>query len=268
MVSKKFIQHRERPFQSTRLSSSASSSLKWIFPTNIPSDYDWVPEEVLGAPSKVSLTYLEKLKAAKVVFRPSEERKYEVVVLPTKRDENCWKLRSYCSYAPEALAGNSATEEGYVSTTHSDKDVAQRTSEVIKTGPFPPPSHRRKKQRKGSSHAEFVLGENEALDSFWYVLKEGFKNSKFISSCLMSEETEEFAMEDELTRIQKTLLRLVVLSYDVGREIAKFRSTIIAKDKDVHESSIQIKSYKYLFCGCFTLLVKYSRFFVCYWSSR
>ncbi|MED6172038.1 hypothetical protein PIB30_046485 [Stylosanthes scabra] len=39
-----------------------------------------VSDEVLGTPSKVSLAYLEKLKEAKVVIRPFEEGKYELVV--------------------------------------------------------------------------------------------------------------------------------------------------------------------------------------------
>ncbi|MED6179159.1 hypothetical protein PIB30_114542, partial [Stylosanthes scabra] len=56
------------------------------------------------------------------------------------------------------------------------------------------------------------------------------------------EKASEFAVEDELTRIQKMLLRSVVLSYDVGREIPKFRSTIAAKDKAMHESAVKIKN--------------------------
>ncbi|MED6221528.1 hypothetical protein PIB30_055674 [Stylosanthes scabra] len=125
------------------------------------------------------------------------------------------------------LTGNSATEEGSVSTTHSNKDIAQGTSEVVKTGLSPSSSPPRKKQWKK---------------------KEGFKASEFISSCLMSEETEgrvfEFAVEDELIRIQKMMLRLAVLSYDVGREIPNFQSTIASKDKAEHESAVQIKSLK------------------------
>ncbi|MED6130967.1 hypothetical protein PIB30_005621 [Stylosanthes scabra] len=120
------------------------------------------------------------------------------------------------------LAGNSAIEEGSLSATHSDKENAQGTSEVIKIGPSPPSSPPRKKKKK-------VKGLLTLQSNF-----------------LMTEETEEkaseFAVEDELTRIQKMLLRSVVLSYDVGREIPKFRSTIAAKYKAVHESAVKIKN--------------------------
>ncbi|MED6118793.1 hypothetical protein PIB30_005929 [Stylosanthes scabra] len=134
-----------------------------------------------------------------------------------------------------------------MSATHSDKDNAQGTSEVIKIGQSSPssPPRKKKKKGKGSSHEEFVSTNNEALESFGCALKEGFRASDFISNFLMTEETEEKASEfavEELARIQKMLLRSVVLSYNVGREIPKFRSTIAAKDKVVHESAVKIKN--------------------------
>ncbi|MED6191849.1 hypothetical protein PIB30_004509 [Stylosanthes scabra] len=393
MVRKKFIQPGEHPSRSSRLLGSTSSGTKWIFPDNIPSEYDWVSDEVLGTPSKVSLSYLEKLKEAKVVIRTFEEGKYELVV-PNNEERICYSNRSLetksdyfgylipfftkvgrkipffgfqieilqeCKCAPSQLhpnslsiirsfelvcdflehsldvefflfedsyhdfkemyfkkrfhiywnynasssrpslddlsseervvvsiliklwevepldpknifsneeaaleiaggleavatmcrrllAGNSAIEEGSMLATHSDKDNAQGTSEVIKTGSSPPSSPPRKKKNKGkgSFREEFVSTNNEALESFGCALKEGFRASDFISNFLTTEETEEkaseFAVEDELTRIQKMLHRSVVLSYDVGREIPKFRSTIAAKDKAVHESAVKIKN--------------------------
>ncbi|MED6140223.1 hypothetical protein PIB30_091123 [Stylosanthes scabra] len=159
-------------------------------------------------------------------------------------------LEAIAAMRRRILAGNSATEEGSMSPTHSDKDIAQGTSEVVKMGPSPPPSPPRKKQRKkkGVSREESNLDGGEGLDFFGCVLKEGFKASEFISNCLMSEETEErvseFVVEDELIRMQKMMLPSAVLSYDVGREIPKFWSTIAAKDKAVHESAIQIKNLK------------------------
>ncbi|MED6118792.1 hypothetical protein PIB30_005928 [Stylosanthes scabra] len=93
MIRKKFIQPREHPSRSSRLLGSTSSGTKWIFPDNIPSEYDWVSDEVLGTPSKVSLSYLEKLKEAKVVIRTSEEGKYELVV-PNIEERICYSNRS------------------------------------------------------------------------------------------------------------------------------------------------------------------------------
>ncbi|MED6173980.1 hypothetical protein PIB30_064686 [Stylosanthes scabra] len=130
MVRKKFIQPREHPSRSSRLSGSTSSGTKWIFPDNIH-------QSTIG-PSLDDLS--------------SEER---VVV-----------------------------------------------SILIK------------------------LWEVEPLDP---------KN-------LFSNEEAARKFIDELARIQKMLLRSVDLSYDVGREIPKFRSTIAAKDKVVHESAVKIKN--------------------------
>ncbi|MED6145388.1 hypothetical protein PIB30_024747 [Stylosanthes scabra] len=250
MVCKKFIQPREHPSRSSRLSGSTSSGTKWIFSDNIPSEYDWVSDEVLGTPSKVSLSYLEKLKEAKVVIQTSEEGKYELVVpnieericysnrsLETESDwlwEMYFKIRPLPGVTPfyldveknkgfhiywnynafslrpslddlsseervvvsiliklwevepldpknlfsneeaarksivemaggleavaamrqRLLAGNSTTEEGSMSATHSDKDNAQGTSEVVKTGPSPPSSPPRKKKKKEKEENE------------------------------------------------------------------------------------------------------------------
>ncbi|MED6170770.1 hypothetical protein PIB30_034250 [Stylosanthes scabra] len=93
MVRKKFIQPREHPSRSSRLSGSTSSGTKWIFPDNIPSEYDWVSDEVLGTLSKVSLSYSEKLKKAEVVIRTSEEGKYELVV-PNNEERKCYSNHS------------------------------------------------------------------------------------------------------------------------------------------------------------------------------
>ncbi|MED6116353.1 hypothetical protein PIB30_099484, partial [Stylosanthes scabra] len=77
-------------------------------------------------------------------------------------------LEAVAAMRRRLLAGNLATEEGSLSATHSNKDNAQGTSKVIKTGPSPLSSPPRKKKKKGkdSSFEEFVSANNEALQSF------------------------------------------------------------------------------------------------------
>ncbi|MED6155006.1 hypothetical protein PIB30_001688 [Stylosanthes scabra] len=63
-------------------------------------------------------------------------------------------LEAVAAMRRRLLAGNSATEEGSMSATHSDKDNAQGTSKVIKIGPSPPSSPPRKKKKERESAAK------------------------------------------------------------------------------------------------------------------